>query len=103
MGGVSTTTEEINKNGKNFQMKMIKSQGVLLDRLNHLEKKVKETFEALEGGEQDEEPEEQGEEEDYGEEYGEEEQQPKEPVREEKKKPIAPKKGKKLFKDEDDE
>ena len=58
MLGVSTTTEEINKNGKNFQMKMIKSQGVLLDRLNHLEKKVKETFEALEGGEHDEEAEE---------------------------------------------
>jgi hypothetical protein len=25
LGGVSSTTEEINKNGKNFQMKMIKS------------------------------------------------------------------------------
>lgn len=101
MVGVSSTTEEINKNGKNFQMKMIKSQGVLLDRLSHLEKKVKETFEALEGGEPDEEPEEQGEEEDYGEEYGEEEEQ--EQVKEEKKKAAAPKKGKKLFKEEDDD
>jgi hypothetical protein len=62
-------------------MKMIKSQGVLLERLNHLEKKVKETFEALEGGDDDdEEAEEQGEEdiEGYGDEYGEQEEKKQE-------------------------
>ena len=67
----------MSSSGKNFQMKMIKSQGVLLDRLGQLEKKVKETFEALEGGdEEDSDAQEQGEEEmeGYGQEYGQEEQ-----------------------------